>query len=183
MDIKEIRAFSKRTKEDAEKILDENLIVDTLSDLGEVIIWGSYDLDLMWAPDIDIMVITKEPRDSSVKALNKFLENRSFQKYEYGDFAAFPIKNRPKSYIVNLRYILNGTRWEIETWFFKERPVEKINYFEEIKSKITPEYKDRILTMKQQVQERGISKKQVSSMKIYEAVLENEAKDISYFDN
>lgn len=177
MDIQEIRDFSKKTKKTAESILREAGIEQILSKYGRVVVGGSFAFDLMYGPDIDITVETKDPRVASLNVLNDLLKGRKFQKYEYGDFAAHPRKNRPESYIVNVRSVFEGRKWEIEVWFF-----EKINpkEAEEIEKmiKLTPTQKDSILKIKHQREEANVSKHELSSMRIYQEVIDNKAQDL-----
>ncbi|MEI6118325.1 MAG: hypothetical protein WCP92_03635 [bacterium] len=86
---------SKQTKIIASKLLDENNILKTLSQVGTPLIIGSYALDIMVDPDIDIVVQTDFPKQKAKEALNIFIEKETVQKYEFGDFVKFPRKNRP----------------------------------------------------------------------------------------
>jgi hypothetical protein len=43
----------------------------------------------MWGADINISVICQNTRQSSLELLNKVIEAKLAQKYEYGDFVTF----------------------------------------------------------------------------------------------
>ena len=167
---KDLLDYSKQVKNQAQRLLKKNRVIETLNKYGEVIITGSYKFDLMYGPDIDLEVITNNPRENSLKALNEFIEARNFQKYEYGDFEAHPREKRPESFIIVLDQILAGVKWEIEIWFFKQRDPDKIKFEEKLTS-LSQEQRKKILELKYQRDQMGRSKHAVSSYEIYRTVL------------
>lgn len=166
----DILAISKKTRDTAKRLISEKNVLEILSKFGEPKIIGSYEMDLMLDEDIDIVVKTDNPKKSAIEALNKFIELETVQKYEFGDFVTYPRKNRPNSYIVNLRLEYENAKWEFEIWFFKEieSQLEQLN---EIKSKINEKNRLRILEMKYERRFSGQSKHEKSSMEIYNEVL------------
>jgi len=48
---------SQQVHEDAKSLLEDTEIIDIFKNLGTVYIVGSYAADLMWDPDIDIVVL------------------------------------------------------------------------------------------------------------------------------
>jgi len=172
-----IELHSKRVKNTANNLLKKTNLVRLLDEFGEVVVCGSYKYDLMWGNDIDIIVKCNDERKASKDALQKLVESRLFQKYEYGDFVKFKRNNRPNSYIVNLRLPYEGQNWEIETWFFEKIPVEQIDIDNLIREKLNNQNKKTILMMKKFREERDDSKHKISSTKIYIEVLKNRIKD------
>ncbi|HTK03193.1 MAG TPA: hypothetical protein VL401_00285 [Alphaproteobacteria bacterium] len=154
----------------ADKILKDTNLVSTLSKYGEVEITGSYKYDLMVAPDIDIIVTTSDPKESSFAALKDLINQRLFQKYQYGDFVKFPKKNRPNGYIVVLILEIEDIKWEIEIWFLTEKS-EKAKEIDYLMENLNEDSRKTILKMKEDKETRGINKKDISSTEIYEAVL------------
>ncbi|MEI6228852.1 MAG: hypothetical protein WCP11_02440 [Candidatus Saccharibacteria bacterium] len=173
----DLEIYSNQAKKTAQKILDQTNLIQILSKYGEVIIGGSFKYDLMWGPDIDICVICDDTRHASTSALHELIDNKVAQKYEYGDFVAFPRDKRPKSYILNLILPSDGQKWEIETWFFNEYPDNQTVTNKLIADKLTDETRQMILEMKKQRAESGDDKHQISSVDIYRQVLENGVKD------
>jgi len=167
------RLYSKQVRNTAEEILNKTDLINILSKFGEVSIIGSYKYDLMWGPDIDIVVKCQDPRKSSQEALSKLIELRLFQKYEYGDFVRFKWEGRPESYIMILKLPYTGQRWEIEIWFFKEVPRDHVEIDELIKTKLDEKNRLLILEMKRKRDEGGTNKHQLSSLEIYKRVLTN----------
>lgn len=158
--------FSKKTYEEARDILGRTMIIDILSKLGDVRIGGSYYTDLMYSPDIDISVATDSPRESAVKFLNQIIKERTFQKYQYGDFENFPRENRPKDHIIVLILPFNNRRWEIEVWFVKKHSESQIKLEEKLKQ-LPQEQKEKIVELKAKREKSGIDKHSLSSFDIY----------------
>jgi hypothetical protein len=171
MEDKDILEHSKKTKSDATSLLNQTKLVSILKGFGEVVIGGSYKYDLMWGADIDITVICPDTRKSSIEALNKVIESKLAQKYEYGDFVTFKRDKRPESYILNLIIPFNDRKWEIEIWFFNEIPSTQKEIDDLMSSKLNEENRLTILKMKEERERVGITKHSLSSVEIYKKVL------------
>ncbi|MFC1789958.1 hypothetical protein ACFLZP_00570 [Patescibacteria group bacterium] len=124
----------------------------------------------MYGPDIDIIVETKNIRESSVNALQQIVEKRLFRKIEYGDFVQFPMEKRPEGYILVLKAVVGGVKWEIEVWFLEDAS-KQLNYNNFLKSKITEQNRIKILEKKYLRDTSNTSKHKLSSYEIYEQVL------------
>jgi hypothetical protein len=171
MEDKDILEHSKKTKSDATSLLNQTKLVSILKGFGEVVIGGSYKYDLMWGADIDITVICPDTRKSSIEALNKVIESKLAQKYEYGDFVTFKRDKRPESYILNLIIPFNDRKWEIEIWFFNEIPSTQKEIDDLMNSKLNEDNRLTILKMKEERERVGISKHSLSSVEIYKKAL------------
>ncbi len=152
----------------------ENLLISTnifkiLSKFGEVHVVGSYAFDLMTEPDIDLVVITNDPKKSSEEALEYISKQHLFQKIEYGDFQKFPKENRPPFYIFNMRTPWEGEVFEIETWFVPEAK-GSLDFIETMKN-ISDKQKQEILELKLERKKKGVDKNKLSSYQIYKKVL------------
>lgn len=170
MKLSEIITKSKNTKQSADEILSTTNLISILSKFGNTEIIGSYKYDLMYGPDLDIIVETNNPKTSSFNALIKLIQSELFAKYEYGDFVKFPRIDRPHGYIIVLKIDLEGVRWEIEIWFLdtKERPQ---NDLDSLLMNLTGNQKNEILKLKHERDESGMNKTTLSSMEIYKKVL------------
>jgi len=105
---------SQKVYEDARSLLEDTKIIELFNDLGTVYIVGSHAANLMCDPDIDVVVVTDTPQESAIKAINVLARSEKFQKLEFGDFKNHPKKNRPESFIVNVR-----KEWKGEKMIFK----------------------------------------------------------------
>lgn len=111
---------SKNRRGYAYNLIGNKRVLDILKGYGLPLLVGGLAKDVFWSRDIDIVVESKDIRDSSMKFLNKVVEDRLFNKYEYGDFIRYPRDGRPRGYIVNLIHLdSNGNKWEIEVWFLE----------------------------------------------------------------
>jgi len=164
--------YSEKMKSEADEILSDTGLINILTPFGVPHIIGSYAMDLMYNPDIDIVVEADNLRVASINALSALVKKRDFEKIEYGDFIKFPRGNRPNGYILVLRTTRGDVRWEIEIWFLS-RATKEENDVSQVRALLTPESKRAILEFKKQISERNISKHTISSADIYRAVLEN----------
>ena len=170
MELNEIIKKSKHTKQVADKILGSTNLINILSKFGDTEVIGSYKYNLMYGPDLDIIVKNDKPRISSFNALVELIQTESFSKYEYGDFVKFPRINRPHGYIIVLKIEIENVKWEIEIWFLNknERPQNKLD---SLMVNLTENQREEILKLKHEREEAGINKNSISSMEIYEKVL------------
>ena len=166
-----VKKYSDQIKRDARELIELTDLINRLNEFGEVIVGGSFYYDLMWGPDIDILIICDNPRIQSVAALRQLVDLRLFQKYEYGDFAKFKRKNRPVAYILNLILPFRDQKWEIEVWFTDEYPENRRKMDDLIKSKLDNKNRQTILEMKKSRQEKGVDKHSLASVDIYKKVL------------
>jgi hypothetical protein len=171
---KDLLTYSKQVKSVADQILNETKLLDILSSFGQVEMRGSYDFDLMYGPDIDIAVISDNPRETSVKTLQKLIDLRLFQKYEYGDFEKFKREKRPESFIIVLEVEHEQVKWEIEIWFLEELDKEEVEFQNKLKGILTPEIKLEILKQKDEREKGGLDKHKLSSFEIYQSFLNKE---------
>jgi hypothetical protein len=162
--------FSQKTKQEADELLKYGSVIKVLSKYGKVVFTGSYKYDLMYGPDIDLVVLTDNPDKASFDVFLDFIKQRKFQKYQLGDFKKFSRKGRPKAIIVVLIHEYKGRRWEIEIWF-KKSLSENDTYFEKLISKATEKQRKTILELKHQRKVAGISKYKLDSAKIYKGFL------------
>ncbi|MEI7580002.1 MAG: hypothetical protein WCJ58_08305 [bacterium] len=75
---KDYKNISKVRKDVADKILASSQIIQKLSEIGKVSVIGSYKYDLMFEPDIDIVVEAANPRASVIKALELIFQTKYF---------------------------------------------------------------------------------------------------------
>jgi hypothetical protein len=162
--------FSQKTKQEAEALLKHGNVLKILSKYGKVVLAGSYRYDLMWGPDVDLVVLSDNPEEASRNTLKDFIEQKNFQKYQLGDFIRFPRKDRPQGMIVVLIHEFKGRKWEIEIWFRKSLSEEDED-LNKLLSNTSAEQRKTILELKYQREMAGLSKHQLDSATIYKGVL------------
>ena len=132
------------TRATAGRILHQSRLLDTLAKYGMPYIMGSYALDLMYDPDIDITIVTDHPQDTSRAVLNAMLNQGFFQRYEYGDFVRFRVHRRPHGYILVLAITVDAAYWEIEVWFLFEPSLPELSLMSFVRQRLTTETRDDI---------------------------------------
>lgn len=172
MSEEEILTYSKKMRGQASALLESTNVEAILKQYGTVNIIGSYPLDLMWDPDIDIVVKADDIYTSAVNALNDIITRNLFQKVEFGDFVTFSREGRPKGYILVLKKEFEGLKWEIEVWFLDTTETQ-VSITNTIRDALTKASKEVILKKKYERSINGKSKHELSSMEIYKACLPN----------
>jgi len=172
MNIDELKIHSRKIKRQAAALLKSTELLDILNKFGETYLIGSYPLDVMWGPDIDIIVKSENIKKSSIDALQEIVDKKLFRKIEYGDFVNFPDGKRPNGYILVLKAVVEGVKWEIEIWFLSDISKE-LNYHKFLESKINEKNRNKILEAKYSRETTNTSKFELSSYKIYEQILGN----------
>lgn len=170
MNDKQLEEYSRDIKKQAETLLQSTNLLDILNKFGDASLIGSYPLNVMYGPDIDIVVKSKNIRKSSVDALQEIIEKQLFRKVEYGDFINFPMEKRPKGYVLVLKAAVERIKWEIEVWFLEDVSKE-LNYYKFLKSKITEQNRIKILKAKHLRNTSNTDKHSLSSYEIYEQIL------------
>ena len=165
MSNEEILFKSSQIKREASEILEIYKITENLKEF-ELEIIGSYKLDLMYDRDIDIVVKSNNVEVDSYKSLKKFIKSKQFMKVQYGDFINFPRNNRPKGYIINLFLEYKEKPWEVEIWFLGNIN-SSLKEMIQIENKLNQENKLNILKEKEKREKFNVSKKELSSYKIY----------------
>lgn len=179
-------SFSKQTKREADELLKKGDVTKVLSKYGEVVETGSYKYDLMYGPDIDLVVLSDDPSKVAQSALMDFVNARNFQKYQFGDFEKHPLDKRPRSYIVVLVHEHKRRRWEIEIWFYKKlSEYKKYREVDETLEKslmsVSSKQKETILKLKHQREISKTSKHKLDSVTLYKGVLQKGKTNIDQF--
>jgi hypothetical protein len=174
----DVLAHATATRHTATRLLGQSRLIETLEQYGKPHLTGSYALDLMFGPDIDITMVTDRPRETSRAVLNSVLDQDYFQRYEYGDFVRFPVPQRPRGYILVLALTIAGVYWETEIWFLAEPSPQETSLMTFVQEQLTPSTRTTILDLKYQRQVRGLDKHRVSSAAIYLGVLRGGARTL-----
>ncbi|WP_028856670.1 hypothetical protein [Psychrilyobacter atlanticus] len=105
----------------AKNLISEIKVLEVLKKYGVPLVIGSVAQEVVCDRDIDIVIETKNLRDTSKKILYEFIENENFKKIQYGDFVKFQRRNRPKGFIINIFVDdSEGNPWEFEIWILSD---------------------------------------------------------------
>lgn len=170
MQYQEIEQHSIKIKRQATYLLESTGLINILNKYGKSTVIGSYPLDIMYGPDIDIIVESSDIRKASVDALNEIVKASLFQKLEYGDFVKFPREKRHNGYIIVLKALVENIKWEIEIWFLSDvkDQLEQFNY---LKDHLNSDNRKKILEAKHLRATSDISKHNLRSFEIYKQIL------------
>lgn len=174
----DILDHAQEIKKQADKLLQDAKIVETLKDFGEIQFAGSYSLNLMVNRDIDLYVINeKYTKEDVLKALNSFIHQEFFNGYLYYDFTNFKREGFPKGDYIGLKTRVNNVKWKIDIWFLNQdlpKRKELINSMQ----KLSNEQKKLILELKHYIKERDLD---IPSTVVYENILTNKIHNIGDF--
>lgn len=105
----------------AKNLISEIKVLEVLKKYGVPLVIGSVAQGVVCDRDIDIVIETKNLRETSKKILYEFIENENFKKIQYGDFVKFQRRNRPKGFIINIFVDdIEGNPWEFEIWILSD---------------------------------------------------------------
>jgi hypothetical protein len=167
---------SKKLKVEAEGIIKKGKLIENLRPFGEVVLKGSFALDLMIVEDIDISVINPKAncKKSCISAFNRFAEDGLFQSCHYFNWSDWRREYFPKGYYLGLQVPVGEVKWKVDIWFIKEETDYEKTIVPKLK-KLSDEKRLLILQLKHY---RNENKLDVSSADIYKMVLEDKLKSI-----
>lgn len=164
---------SKKTKEQAERILRESRLAEILSKHGQVKFSGSYPLNVMLRPDLDVYVLAQEHDVAKLTSIiSKIIKQNYFQEIDFADWLNFP--GGPwEGYYLQPHIKVDEVRWKLDIWLIKQEIYQP--YTEEFQRLLenTPEKRQIILQIKNDLKEGSKYIKGVNGRDIYEAVLKH----------
>ncbi len=164
---------SKFLKQQADQILEESKIVEILSRLGEVNFVGSYQLDLMYRPDIDIAVISElRVKEKVTEVVNKFIESGYFQTVGLADCFNFN-RGPKKGFYIELVVPKSDQDWKFDIWYStkeEDDSIEPTNVYNKLLDN-KPEARAIILKLKDDLAEGVKYIEGVNGNRIYKCVL------------
>jgi len=170
----------KKLHKQAEKILKDLNLIEVLKKYGVPKIVGSYALELMSWPDIDIVVITEPNYKHYLNLVNYLFEKEDIYSLNLQDFRKSIYPDRPQGIYCGISYIVKpNTFWKIDVWFFPD--VKAFDVINEVKSKLTDINRAIILKIKNEMREKIKHGKEISGIDVYKAVLENGVRDLEGF--
>ncbi len=179
---------SKELKAQADKILEESGIVEILKDYGEVKLGGSYALDVMLRPDIDLFVITKTHNWGKVLDIHaKIMRLKYFRDFNFANWVDFEDQavTPMKGYYFQPWVPINDQLWKMDIWLITseyDRTIELTEYYKKLLDQETDDRKRvAILEIKEVMRKDEKYVKGVDGKLIYSAVLEKGIKDVEEF--
>lgn len=164
-----------KLRADADALLKKSGLLGSLRHYGKAEPTGSYKLDLMTNPDIDIHVTDpKMSKEKAVKLLNFLIGEGFFNGYTLYDWTIkrydwYRAKEGfPKGYYVGLKVPFSGERWKVDVWLLRAKDRSSSRVMRFVGSHLEPEDRLTILSLKEY---RNKERIEMPSVRIYEAVL------------
>ncbi len=154
-----------------------------LESYGEVILTGSYELDLMVWRDLDIYMDVKNINQMDIYELS----TKIFHAYRPLWFETKDTFNEesgcPKGYFIGFESkIFNEQMWNVDIWFTDRNYINKHQlYMREIKKHLDDNVRKIILNLKKELIKLPVYGHQILSVDIYQAVLYHGIKDMKSF--
>lgn len=168
---------SEDLKKDADRVIDQLKIKESLGQLGVVTFVGSYALDLLYRPDVDIFVQCHDPsRRMAVELTKRFLDSEFFQTVGFADWSVRKAPNGINGYYWELIHLSDKFQWKFDIWYTaieNQKTIEVTKRIAKLLAKM-PEARQQILQQKYKYFDGVKYRDGMNGMKIYEAVLGKE---------
>jgi hypothetical protein len=174
----------KALQKEAHEILHELKLIDLLKKFGSPQITGSVRLGLMTCKDIDIFVKTKPDYDNFLEFVSIIFKYKKVYSLQIQDYRKSVHKNRPQGIYCGIRYLKGKNEdsiWKIDVWFMEKSDAEKT--IKIVNEKLTDTKRNIILKIKNEMRKQKIWGKKISGVEVYNAVLNENIKNLKDFEN
>lgn len=162
-------------KENADTVIKNSKLLNTLQEFGKVEFTGSYSYNLMTSSDIDVFLIVEKPSKDKIKLLvDKFIDQGFWNRIKYANFLDTYHPRYKDSFYVGLKTDINNITWKVDVWIVSEDSINtyRINW---ILERLNDSSKVTILDLKKKKTSAE------SSYDIYDAVLNHNIDTIEDF--
>ncbi len=164
--------ISAKLREEADELLREIGLEELCRDIGKLTPTGSYYLDLMIYPDIDLYLPPAKPRQLFQIAAH-LVENHPVVRVNFLNGGSGPLKNA--LYIKPVIAVGDWERpWKIDIWAVEQSFIDdKKTELDRFKAKMTPEKRELILNYKFAILNEEGRTPMFSGIYIYRAVIDH----------
>lgn len=159
---------------EAEAIIQETDFHNLFSILGQVNFVGSYALDLMFRPDIDVFVCNPDCQlDQAITKTKMLLDSNYFQTVVFANHLKYPFPGNWHGCYWELKIIKPERTWKFDVWYTAERPIKSIEVISLIKARLKqdPTTRLKILERKQALFDGVHYRDAMTGFKIYQEIL------------
>jgi hypothetical protein len=172
---------------EAKEVADELQLDELLTTVGEPIRVGSSALGLMVWRDLDMTVICSSLNKEDIAQIaREMMVRRGVRELRFlNDSGSLKMdSNYPDGLYLGIKYrSLNGADWKLDIWFVDEPEKQPdLQHIKTMPARITLELRKSILNIKHVWSARVEYGKQVTSYDIYTAVLDDDIRTLSQFD-
>src|SRR3989344_7232413 len=109
---------SEDLKKDADSVVEKSKVKELLAKLGMTTFVGSYALDLLYRPDIDIFVQSSDcSREKAVELTKIFLDSDFFQTVGFADWTKQQPLNNVSGFYWELIHYSAKYKWKFDIWY------------------------------------------------------------------
>lgn len=176
-----ILGVNKKYQAEADRLLAETGLVESLEDFGQVHFTGAYRAGLMMHGDIDLYVVRKQPfsAEDVLEVLRQLYLADQFRSYFIKGNWQDPRMGRefPDGRYIGLKQKRDGETWKCDIWLLDQAEFEKrqAEGFNVADTEIKEDQKERILHFKM-IRDRDCLP--ISSQAIYLSVLRHNCQSI-----
>lgn len=174
MDVAELITLSDKLQKDADRVIEKSKVVQILEKIGRVEFVGSYALNLLYRPDIDLFVVSSDcSRSTAVSTTKEFLDSNLFQTVGFANCTDYTCANGLPGYYWELIFEFSSRRWKFDVWYTAETDIRTIKKTQIIKAKLekNSEARSKILQLKDGYFDGEKYRDGMNGFKIYESVL------------
>jgi hypothetical protein len=176
--VTDARRSAERWKQEADALLAESALLDTLGRFGHVELSGSYAYDLMMSPDIDLHLVASECTHGRAAALaHELMEEGWWMRVTLEDRVRWPYPGLPNGYYIGTRAEFREQTWKVDTWMLDASRYPGDVWWPRIAG-ISDEQRDAILHLKAARTEGLLS---ASGVEIYRSVIDDGVRTIEEF--
>lgn len=165
---------SEDLKKDADLVIARTKINELLSKLGKVTFVGSYALNLLYRPDIDIFVQSSDcSRKKAVELTKVFLDSDFFQTVGFADWSKRTPPNGVTGFYWELIHYSDKYQWKFDIWYTAIEDIRSIDVTRRIIERLqnNPNARQQILQLKDKYFDGVKYRDDMNGNKIYEQVL------------
>lgn len=155
-------------------VIKETGAINILSKIGKIDFVGSYALDLLYRPDIDLFVSTDDcSKNKAINTTKELLDSGLFQTVGFADWTKEKAPNSLPGFYWELVVFKNNKIWKFDVWYTAEKKIATIEKTQKILEKLAdnPGAKGEILKLKDELFDGVKYKNNMNGFKIYEKVL------------
>ena len=172
-------------RKEASQLLYREGLFPLVAAVGPASIRGSFALDLMTWPDIDLSVLLPHEKDiSTFFSLGKEIATQFHTvKMSFSNQFIRPDVPFDHGLYWGIRILYNDNQWKIDLWGYGEDAYRADSTaYEELSKKLQKADRISILRIKNEVRKRPEYRINISSIDIYEAIAQYNVKTVEEFD-
>ncbi len=172
----ELLKRSEDLRKDADYVITQTKIYSILKSLGNVTCVGSYALDLLYRPDIDVFVQSETcTKENAIVTTKQFLDSGYFQTVGFVDWTEHDPPNKMRGFYWELVYYSKKYRWKFDVWYTSDINIESIRMTNVVSALLRKKQsaKLEILRLKDKYFDGIKYKDEMNGYKIYKKVLGN----------